>query len=265
MNKELILSKLNAACPWQDTLRLYDTVESTNDLAKQLAKEGAPHGTVLIADRQTAGRGRTGRQFLSPAGQGIYLSVILRPDCKAAQLMHLTCAVAVAMCDAVEKTAQVRPQVKWINDLILGKRKIGGILTELSLDGDKADYAVVGIGINCLQGPEDFPPELQEIAGSVAMAAKQPFDREALAAAMVDALYHMSQTLLPGKDTCMARYREDCLTLGREVAVHAPGGVYTAVAADVDADGGLIVLLADGTVRTVSSGEVHVRGLYGYI
>lgn len=265
MKKELILSNLNAACPWQDTLRLYGTVESTNSLAKQLAKEGAPHGTVLIADRQTAGRGRMGRQFLSPAGQGIYLSVILRPNCKAEQLMHLTCAVAVAMCDAVEKTVHVRPQVKWINDLILAERKVGGILTELSLDGDKVDFAVVGIGINCLQSQEDFPPELHQIAGSLSMAVDQPVDREALAAAMVDALHTMSLDLISGKDACMDRYRADCLTIGREVAVHASSGVCTAVAEDVDTQGGLIVRLADGTLRTVSSGEVHVRGLYGYI
>lgn len=265
MNKDLILSNLNAACPWQDTLRLYDTVESTNDLAKQLARDGAPHGTVLIADRQTAGRGRMGRQFLSPAGQGVYLSVILRPNCKAEQLMHLTCAVAVAMCDAVEKTVHMRPQVKWINDLILAERKVGGILTELSLDGDKVDFAVVGIGINCLQSQEDFPAELRSIAGSLSMAVDQPVDREALAAAMVDALHTMSLGVLSDKDACMAQYRTSCLTLGREVAVHAPDGIYTAVATEVDAQGGLIVRLTDGTERCVSSGEVHVRGLYGYI
>lgn len=265
MNHEAMISKISAACPWKSTLRLYDTVESTNSLAKQLAKEGAPHGTVLIADRQTAGRGRMGRQFLSPAGQGIYLSVILRPDCQATQLMHLTCAVAVAMCDAVEKVAHVRPQVKWINDLILAERKVGGILTELSLDGDKVDFAVVGIGINCLQRQEDFPAELRQIAGSLSMAVNQPIEREALAAAMVDALYAMSLDLISGKGACMARYRADCLTIGREVAVHASSGVYTAVAEDVDADGSLIVRPADGALRCVSSGEVHVRGLYGYI
>lgn len=265
MNKDLILSNLAAACPWQDTLCLYDTVESTNSLAKQLAKEGAPHGTVLIADRQTAGRGRMGRQFLSPAGQGIYLSVILRPDCEATQLMHLTCAVAVAMCDAVEKVAHVRPQVKWINDLILAERKVGGILTELSLDGDKVDFAVVGIGINCLQSPADFPAELRQIAGSLSMAVSQSIDREALAAAMVDALYAMSRELISGKEAYMARYRADCLTIGREVAVHTSSGVYAAVAEDVDAQGSLIVRPADGALRCVSSGEVHVRGLYGYI
>ncbi len=265
MNKELILANMVAACPWKDTLHLYNTVESTNTLAKQLAKEGTPHGTVLIADQQTGGRGRMGRQFHSPAGCGIYLSAILRPGCKAEALMHLTCATAVAMCDAVETVTGVRPQVKWINDLILGNRKVGGILTELSLEGDTVEYAVVGIGINCFQALEDFPAELQQIAGSLAMAAEKNFDREALAGAMADALYQMSQTLLSGKEACMARYRTDCLTLGREVAVHAPEGIYTGVAEDIDMDGSLRVRLPNGRVRAVSSGEVSVRGLYGYV
>ena len=265
MKQENILSNLSAACPWKDTLRLYDTLESTNTLAKELAKSGAPQGTVVIADRQTGGRGRMGRQFHSPAGQGIYLSVILRPGCRAEQLMHLTCAVAVAMCNAVEKAAGLRPQVKWINDLILGGRKVGGILTELSLDGAMVDFAVVGIGINCNQQAEDFPAELREIAGSLTMAVGKSIDREALVAAMIDALYTLSTSLLSAKYAYMARYRADCITLGREVAVHSAAGTYSAVAEDVDDDGSLCVHLPDGTVRTVSSGEVSVRGLYGYI
>lgn len=265
MNKELILLKLSAACPWQDTLHLYNTLESTNTLAKELAKAGAPHGTVVIAGRQTGGRGRMGRQFHSPAGQGIYMSVILRPDCRAEQLMHLTCAVAVAMCDAVEKVTHVRPQIKWINDLILNGRKVGGILTELSLDGPMTDFAVVGIGINCCQQLEAFPDDLREIAGSLSMATGKPVDREALAAAMVDALYALSLSLLVGKEAYMACYKADCITLGREVAVHATEGVYRGYAEDIDADGSLCVRLPDGSVRLVGSGEVSVRGLYGYI
>lgn len=252
-------------CPWKDTLHLYESVESTNTLAKELAKAGAPHGSVVIADRQTGGRGRMGRQFHSPAGQGIYLSVVLRPNCRAEQLMHLTCAVAVAMCDAVEKVAGLRPQVKWINDLLLGNRKVGGILTELSLDGPMVDYAVVGIGINCNQRAADFPAELQEIAGSLAMVTKTIINREALAAAMIDALYTLSAALLSSKEAYMARYKADCITLGRAVAVHSAAGTYEAFAEDVDGEGSLCVRLPDGSLRAVSSGEVSVRGLYGYI
>ena len=153
-----ILNRLPEDFPWKHSIQYFPTIDSTNTRAKLLAAQGAPHGTVLIAGHQSGGRGRMGRSFHSPEGMGIYLSVILRPDCPATDLMHLTCAAGVAMCDAVEAAAGFRPGIKWTNDLIWGKRKLGGILTELSLKSDgTADYAVVGIGINCCQQPEDFP------------------------------------------------------------------------------------------------------------
>ena len=147
-----ILRKLPEDFPWKDTIRHFPTVNSTNTLAKELAQAGAPHGTVLIADAQTGGRGRMGHSFHSPAGSGIYLSVILRPNCHASQLMHLTCATGVAMCSAVKATTGITPGIKWTNDLVCGTNKLGGILTELSLEPDgHVRYAVVGIGINCNQ------------------------------------------------------------------------------------------------------------------
>ena len=148
--QDSIISYLPDNHPWRSSIFWFDTVDSTNTRAKELAAAGAPHGTVLIADRQTGGRGRLGRSFQSPAGMGIYLSLILRPNCPAAQLMHLTCAVAVSTCDAVEQTLNFRPSIKWINDLVAQRRKLAGILTELSVNPRTGfvDYAVVGIGIN---------------------------------------------------------------------------------------------------------------------
>ena len=146
--KETILKNLSAECPWRDTLYWYEAIDSTNTQAKRMAKEGAPHGTVLVAGYQAGGRGRMGRTFQSPAGEGMYLSVILRPGCTPDRLMHLTCAAGVAACEAVEAVCGIRPQVKWINDLVLGDRKLGGILAEMSLDQGVVDYAVIGIGIN---------------------------------------------------------------------------------------------------------------------
>ena len=145
--------------PWQDQILCFDTIDSTNTRAKLLAAQGAPHGTVLLADTQTAGRGRLGRSFQSPGGMGIYMSVLLRPKCRPEKLMHLTCAAAVAACDAVEKVCGLRPGIKWTNDLISGKRKLAGILTELSLSPATGllDYAVIGIGINCHQSAGEDP------------------------------------------------------------------------------------------------------------
>ena len=139
--------------PWRDTIEYFECIDSTNTYAKKMAMQGAAEGTVIIAGHQTGGRGRLGRTFSSPAGMGIYLSVILRPDCLPEELMHLTCASAVAASDAVGRVFSSMPGIKWTNDLVLGKRKLGGILTELSVNPTtrKVDWAVVGIGINCCQ------------------------------------------------------------------------------------------------------------------
>ena len=125
--KEKILSHLPPAHPWGQTLYYRDTIPSTNTEAKAMAAAGAPHGTVILADSQTAGRGRLGRSFCSPADSGIYMSVILRPACPPAALMHLTCAAGVAVCNAVETAVGIRPGIKWINDLVLRGKKLGGI------------------------------------------------------------------------------------------------------------------------------------------
>ena len=195
-----ILANLPESFLWKDSILYFDTIDSTNTKAKQLAAQGAPHGTVLIADSQTVGRGRLGRSFHSPAGKGIYLSVILRPQCHASALMHLTCATGVAMCDAVESACGIRPGIKWTNDLVFGNRKLGGILTELSLDPTgNAAYAVVGIGINCSQSEADFPEDIRAIATSLQMQTGNTVDRSRVIAAMLVALEEMSRILLPQK------------------------------------------------------------------
>ena len=267
MEMKMYTLNIPGDCPWCRQVRYLPVTDSTNTRAKLLAKSGAPHGTVLLADCQTGGRGRMGRQFVSPAGQGIYMSVILRPACPPDQLMHLTCAVAVAMCDAVEEVTGLRPGVKWINDLVAQNRKLGGILTELSVDTATGltEYAVIGIGINCSQRPEDFPPELRDMAGSLAMITGRQINRKNLIGAMIAALYRMDSLLLTERSALMARYRNDCITLGKDVSVHTPDGVWHGTAEDLDENGSLLVRRPDGSVQTVGSGEVSVRGLYGYI
>ena len=265
--KEKIIPLLRESCLWQDSLIWFDSIESTNTTAKELARQGAPHGTVLIADHQTGGRGRRGRSFHSPAGSGIYMSVILRPQCLPTQIMHLTCASAVAACDAVEAAVGIRPGIKWTNDLVCGKRKIAGILTELGMTPAGAlDYAIIGIGINCCQAESDFPEEIRRIAGSLASVTGHPVQREVVAAALMDAVYRMNESLLSGKITMMDQYWKDCITLGREISlVKADGSVRHGTALSIDEDGALVVRFSDNTVETVNSGEVSVRGMYGYL
>ncbi len=265
--KHDILVSFQTECPWRDTLYWYDEIDSTNTEAKRLAKDGAPHGTVLIAGHQTAGRGRLGRQFSSPGGMGVYLSVILRPDCPALDLMHLTCAAAVAACEAVEAACGFTPRIKWTNDLVCGSKKLGGILTELSVDSATGfvDYAIVGIGINCRQKTEDFPPELHDMAISVSEITGNSCSPAKVAAALTEALYRMSNCLLSQKSALMDTYRHLCMTLGKEILMVRDEEKRYATALDLDENGGLIIRHSDGAVETVSSGEVSVRGMYGYL
>ena len=261
-----IVSYLPKDFPWEDKLYYFDTIGSTNDEVRRMAKSGAPHGTVLIAGHQTDGHGRRGRSFHSPAGSGIYMSVLLRPDCAPTELMHLTCAAAVAMCDAVEQAVGFRPGIKWTNDLVYGKRKVGGILTELTFTNQgMVDYAIIGIGINCQQQEEDFPEDIRSIAASLAMVSQTNVETDVVAAAMIQSLQKMDSQLLSAKAQILAQYKKDCITLGQEIVLLRGDGKRYGIARDIDPDGGLVVEFQSGTLEVVSSGEVSVRGMYGYV
>ena len=264
--KALIKENLPGDHPWQNHIHWFDTIDSTNTRAKELAIAGAPEGTVVAAGSQSAGRGRLGRSFQSPEHAGVYMSVILRPNCPPAQLMHLTCAVAVAMCDAVDLCAKVRPGIKWINDLVIGRRKLGGILTELILNPATSlvEAAIVGIGINVTQQPEEFSPELRDMAISLQHAAGKEIAPSLLAAHMILALSRMDLSI-PARAAVMGAYRRDCITLGQQVRLVRGEESAEGMALDVDEEGALLVRFRDGSIRPVSSGEVSVRGMYGYL
>jgi BirA family biotin operon repressor/biotin-[acetyl-CoA-carboxylase] ligase len=262
--KNRLLSVLSSH-PWANAIHWYDTIDSTNTEAKRLAAAGAPHGTICIADHQTGGRGRMGRSFHSPAGTGLYLSVLLRPECPASELMHLTCATAVAACDAVEHATGLRPGIKWTNDLVWGRKKLGGILTELSLGQDgQVAYAVIGIGINCAQGAADFPKEIADIVTSLSLCTEKSVDRVAVAAALIDALRYMSAQLQE-PSAFLDRYRTGCITLGQEISLVRGEEIRHGKALDIDEQGALLVQFPDGHTEAVNSGEVSVRGMYGYV
>lgn len=264
--KNDILSQLDMNYPWKDRLHWFDSIGSTNDHLRMLAKNGAPHGTAVIAGHQTGGHGRRGRSFHSPEGVGVYLSILLRPECAPNELMHLTCAAAVAMCDAVEKAVGFRPGIKWTNDLVWEKRKLGGILTELGFTpGGTVDHAIIGIGINCCQNPTDFPEDIREIAGSLSMVTGKTTDRSHVASAMLEQLHRMDAQLLTGKEEMLLRYRENCVTLGQDVVLVRGDEKRYGKALDIDSEGALIVEFSPGCRETVNSGEVSVRGMYGYV
>ena len=260
LDRNAILAALGEH-PWADKLEVLDTIDSTNNYLKTLAAAGAPQGTVAVADCQTGGRGRLGRRFDSASGSGVYLSVLLRPACPPRKLMTLTAQAAVAVRRAIRETAGAETGVKWVNDLLLGDRKICGILTELSLEAESGlvSYAVVGVGVNCNRRAEDFPPELRETAGSILSQTGKRVDRNALAAAMIRALSE-----LPNLDW-QGEYRAACVNLSQPVQILAPGKApRPGIALDVGPEAELIVETENG-LESIQSGEVSVRGMYGYV
>ena len=250
-----------------ESLYCLEEVDSTNSFLKRIALEGAPDGTVAVADYQSGGRGRMARTFQSPKGKGVYLSILLRPTLTPAQLLPVTALTAVAMCDAVENTCGLRPQIKWTNDLVLDGRKMTGILTEMALEGETGTVQslVIGAGINVHQQPEDFSPEVSAMATSLTQVLGYPVARARLAAEMVAALQRLAADLGGDLGRYLDAYRRDCLTLGKDVQLLWGDRRDTVFAEDIDDQFGLVVRYPDGHRETVRSGEVSVRGLYGYI
>lgn len=257
--------RLSPDTPCPD-LRCFDEVDSTNSYLKREALAGAPHGTVAVADCQSAGRGRMTRSFQSPRGLGVYLSILLRPRLPASQLMGVTGMTAVAVCRAVERAAGVRPGIKWTNDLVLGGKKLCGILTELAVESETGltQYLVIGAGVNVRQGPEDFSPEVAAMATSLAREG-YPVSRAALAAAMIEELGALDRSLGGDVSPWVEEYRRDCVNLGRRVQLLWTDRQTEAEAVDIDEQFGLVVRLDGGSETTVRTGEVSVRGLYGYV
>lgn len=266
LNKEKILELLGDH-PWKNTVHVLETIDSTNNLAKREALAGAPHGSVFLADEQTGGRGRPGRSFASPRGMGVYLSVLLRPELPPTQVGHVTAMVAVAGCNAVEQVTGIRPGIKWTNDLLLGKKKLSGILTEMSVEWESGalEYLVMGIGINCNHRDIDFPEDVRNKAASLRQALGAPIDRNQLAAALITELHKLSLGIITEKSQWIARYAEDCVTIGRQVQIIRGEHTRHATATGLDENGALLVRYDSGETGVVFSGEVSVRGIDGYI
>ena len=180
-------------------------------------------------------------------------------------MLPATGLAAVAAMAAVEKASGLICGIKWTNDLVWGKRKLSGILVELLNDTNGKLCVVIGIGVNCCQDTEDFPEELRDRAGSLAMVTGKAIDRPRVAAAMMEALAKMDRNLLTGKEAILARYRRDCVTLGQHISVVRGEEIRHGTALDIGENGDLLVRFDDGHTEAVSSGEVSIRGMYGYV
>lgn len=243
------------------SLTIRREVTSTNTLLRQTAMDGAKEGTVLLAQKQTGGKGRMGRAFYSPADTGVYCSILLRPQsldlCDAA---NVTTIAAVAACEAIELAGAGSASIKWVNDVFVSGKKVCGILTEGAVDPatSQAEFLIVGVGINVYPPRDGFPPELSHIAGSV-FPTIRPDGRNRLAAFFLNRFFAYYKT--EEKKVYPARYRKRCFVLGKQILVIRSGKKTPAKALDVDKNCRLLVEYENGKKEYLESGEISIRPL----
>jgi BirA family biotin operon repressor/biotin-[acetyl-CoA-carboxylase] ligase len=238
----------------------FDTLPSTNELAREMAVQGAVEGTTILAREQTAGRGRLGRTWTSAAGEGLYVSIILRPKVQPRRFSIMTLASAVAVAETLISEFAVTPDIKWPNDVLVSDRKVCGILLETATEGDKLEYAILGIGVNL--GQPDFPDDIRESSTSLLLETRRLIGAEEFLWPLLDRLQYWYQAATSAPAQCLARweqlssYARDC-----RVRVISTAGDYDGVTRGLTETGSLIVELPGGESREVVSGEVSLRRL----
>lgn len=245
--------------PYANKIQIYKSLESTNKTAKEMAIAGAEHGTVILSDCQTMGRGRYSRNFFSPAGGGLYMSIILRPE-----VLHfenptsVTAFAAVSVCEAIESISKKTPKIKWVNDIFIDGKKVCGILTEAVTDFESGglDWVVLGIGINVYIRTEDFPGDLQSLATSIYPDEKMPGVRNKLSAKIINRILGFEAP--PSEEEIFEKYKKRLMVLGKKITVIQNQVEYKATAIDVDSVGHLIVKNENGERITISSGEIRI-------
>lgn len=239
-----------------------DSVDSTNEEAKRSALAGAPDGSVFVAERQTGGKGRLGRAWSSPSGTGLWFSILLRPGSIPAHISTVTLLAGCAVRDAVAARTDCPAMIKWPNDVVIGSRKVCGILTEMSAEMERVEFVVVGIGVNVNNA--QFPEELKKKGTSLFLACGRTVRRAEL---LGEILRRFEKSLEDNRGGLSAdflsAYKKSCVSLGRTVVFERNGVRISAKAVDISPEGELVVALPDGTLETVYSGEVSVQGFYG--
>lgn len=245
----------------------YEITDSTNTRAKQFAEEGAVHGTLVVANMQTAGKGRRGRSWQQEEGSVIAMSLLLRPTFSPDKASMLTLLAAHSVAGAIEAVTGLPAAIKWPNDIVINRKKTVGILTEMSLGVEQAaiDYIVIGIGINV--NNTTFPEEIRDMATSLYLEKGERVSRSALIAESMRRLEVDYEAFLKTEDlsAILPDYNAHLISMNKEVRVLDPKGEYTGISRGMDAQGELLVERADGEIIKVYAGEVSVRGLYGYV
>lgn len=233
-------------------------VDSTNTRAMEMAAGGAPEGTVVIAETQTGGRGRLGRKWLSPEGN-LYLSVVLRPDIALSRAPLLTLMGAVAAATAIRTACGLEAGIKWPNDILLRGKKAAGLLTEMSAEQDRVRHVVLGIGMDVNMDVNALPPEVRELTTTVARESGTAVDRTALLRQVLRKLDEWYRLFLDREDEVLGAWRALNVTTGNRVAVTGAREMIEGLARDIDNEGRLVIEQDDGTVRSVSAGDVSIR------
>lgn len=242
----------------------HTVIDSTNKRAKELARAGADEGLLVLAEKQLSGKGRLGRIWESPTGTGIWMSLVLRPQISPQYASQLTLVAGLSLCETIMEVTGLQAQIKWPNDIIINGKKVCGILTEMSAEMDGINYIVVGIGINV--NMREFPDSLP-YASSLAIEGKKEYCRRDIIKYFLEKFEkdYMQYKLKPNLEDFLERYEKNCITLHKKVKLIVGAKEITAYSEHVTKEGNLIVTLEDGTREEVSSGEVSVRGLYGYV
>jgi BirA family transcriptional regulator, biotin operon repressor / biotin---[acetyl-CoA-carboxylase] ligase len=232
------------------------SLPSTNDLAKDLARQGYPEGSVLVAETQSAGRGRLGREWESPPGTGIYLSLILRPPLPPAELPKLTLTAAVAVVAAIKEATNLEVGIKWPNDILFAGKKLGGILTEMETESDQMSHLILGVGLNI--NTTAFPEHLHTMATSLRSTTGRSYARLAIVRAFLKAMdLFYGRFLRQEFPAILDLWRQAAVTLGKPVTVKRGAREISGLAIDVATDGALLVEKPGGEVEKIISGEIH--------
>lgn len=249
---------------WEN-VHYFESVDSTNNVVKLMAEEGAEHGTVVVADVQTAGRGRIGREWTSPKNGGIWMSVLLRPDIRPENASRLTLVAAMAVRETLAKKTGVDCWIKWPNDIVTNGKKICGILTEMKSQAGEVNYIVVGIGINV--NIERFPEELTETASSLYIETGRSFERSEIIEEFGKsfAKYYDIFMLTQDMSVLMMEYNNCLANYNNKVKILDTRNTYTGVSEGINEAGELLVRDETGNMNVVRTGEVSVRGIYGYV
>lgn len=264
MSKEELESLMNTEWAGK-TVCFYSETDSTNIQAKKLGEAGSPHGTLVVAEEQSAGRGRRGRAWESPAGSSIYMSILLRPEISPEKAPMLTLLMAYSVTEALEECENLSAQIKWPNDLVLNGKKIVGILTEMSTEIDYINHVVIGVGINV--NMEHFPEELKEKATSLKIESGHTIRRSPLIVCTMKKFEKNYKLFIETEDLSGIRDAYNALLVNCQKQVRILGAKeqFNALALGINDGGELLVRREDGTEEAIYSGEVSVRGIYGYV